>query len=302
MIRPDVLLPSFGQSAPLILALLQITDARALVQIGTGDGTITERLVQWVESVQGRILCIDPAPKEAVIKLVSSSTQANLISERPCLALSQLLSAELYLIDDDPNYFSTLQLLNSAWTSHERFNHSTPFLAVVRGVGWPFGQRDGYSNPEGIPTEFLHTYSWTKGIDLEDTGMVLDGLHFENLALAQHEGGDRNGVLPAIWDFLHDKPDLKLIKVDINLGLGFLYSTKAVWAKKLEEQLIQYRDHPLLPSLEEHRLRLMVEACSLQYKAETRNLLRQNHGFDTQAFCQRMEKTGGHHHGLGVSP
>ena len=129
------------------------------------------------------------------------------------------------LIDGDHNWFTVyheLKLISDRdllWRGGIVFFHD---------VGWPWGRRDMYYQPEMVPPEHRHPWA-QKGVirghgELSDTG----GL-FRDYQKATLEGGTRNGVLTAIEDFLaeHDA-EYDFFRVRGNFGLGIMYRRESL--------------------------------------------------------------------------
>ncbi len=123
------------------------------------------------------------------------------------------------LIDGDHNWYTVYHELETIADRKLLREGGTIFL---HDVGWPYGRRDMYYQPETIPAEFLQPYA-TRGIvqgvsELsEDSG--INAGHFN----AMHEGGPRNGVLTAVEDFLQAHRGYLFLMLTEQNGLGVLY-------------------------------------------------------------------------------
>lgn len=79
-----------------------------------------------------------------------------------------------------------------------------PFpVTLIHNTGWPYAFRDRYRSPASISETERHAYvegglTLSSAIPLEDCGISARSFH------ATHEGGSRNGVVPAIDDFLKE--------------------------------------------------------------------------------------------------
>jgi hypothetical protein len=88
------------------------------------------------------------------------------------------------IIDGDHNWYT---VYNELKTIAERDLIKTEGTIFFHDVCWPYGRRDMYYQPKQIPKEFTHPHAW-------------QGEFFA----AVHEGGERNGVLNALEDFLKE--------------------------------------------------------------------------------------------------
>lgn len=123
------------------------------------------------------------------------------------------------LIDGDHNWYTVYHELRFI---RERNLLRRGGYIFLHDVGWPYGRRDMYYQPESIPVEFRRPFS-EKGVirgqsELSDKGW-LQGLQNN----ATEEGGPRNGVLTAVEDFLAEHPhDYRFCVVRMQYGLGIL--------------------------------------------------------------------------------
>jgi hypothetical protein len=130
------------------------------------------------------------------------------------------------LIDGDHNWYTVYNELN---TIRERALLKPGGTIFFHDVGWPYGRRDMYYQPELIPKNFTHPYR-REGIVRGQSELDNSGKHaaFFN---AEHEGGERNGVLKAIEDFLQEnKGEYKFFYFEEEHGLGVLLKTQSAIA------------------------------------------------------------------------
>lgn len=128
-------------------------------------------------------------------------------------ALARIAPADLVLLDSDPNWYTAyneLMLLERGAREAAR-----PFpLTVIRRVGWPFGRRDAYHDPQAIPDLYRRPTAEKTQSAREISGP----------ATATEDSGAQNGVLSAIEDFLLDTDlSLKFVSLAGFEGVGILY-------------------------------------------------------------------------------
>lgn len=298
--QEELLVPSMTKFDSILIPLLHAVKPKNIMQIGVEKGELTEILLHWVESNGGHLTCVDQFvwKEKKIDEMLSSSNHATWSTNAPLDFLQDAPEADLYIINDDYNYYTVyneLQLAYNACTKAKK-----PFLALVRGTGWPFSRRDAYHNPDLIPEKYRHPHTWSKGLSPDRSDVVEGAITVNTLAFANQEGGDNNGVLIAIWDFLKDKKEL----IDSTFilaycGLHILFSHNTEWAKTIRE-LLKPETVNLILALEENRIKLLLTLGDYQYYNEQHELHRQNLEFDAEAFCQKIESGEGKRNGLGL--
>jgi len=123
------------------------------------------------------------------------------------------------LIDGDHNWYT---VFNEVRLIRQRGLLRLGGMIFFHDVGWPYGRRDAYYQPNTIPPEYRLEYE-RKGIirgrsRLADHGGMNSGIYH-----AVREGGPRNGVLTAIEDYhTENLSDYRFCRVRLQHGLGIL--------------------------------------------------------------------------------
>jgi hypothetical protein len=93
----------------------------------------------------------------------------------------------------------------------------------LHDVEWPYARRDMYYDPEAIPERWRRRWD-RRGMRWGESSLCEPGMGVNpHLANALEEGGERNGVLTAIEDFIAASDlDLELRIVSGEAGLGIL--------------------------------------------------------------------------------
>lgn len=259
----DLLLHSMAEFACIILPSLEIAGAKRIVEVGSEYGTMTERLIEFTRKRNGELISIDPTPSPHADELFQQSNHSRLIKD---LSLNVLggLEAGAYLIDGDHNYYTVYNELTLSWEKSRKDGRH--YLAFFHDVGWPWGKRDLYYDPERIPEEYRQPYAWDKGVTLDNPGVIDGGFRGEGAwAVALREGGPRNGVLTAIDDFVTGKTEHFLwAHIPAVFGLGILYDRTALWVTTLTQFLFPYHESPLLARLERNRLECYLKVIEWQ--------------------------------------
>jgi hypothetical protein len=179
-------------------------------------------------------------------------------------AIPTLDPQDAWFVDGDHNWYTVYHELAAIYEVHRAAG--SPLLVFLHDAGWPWGRRDLYYAPERIPVEFRHPHSWELGVTLGSRSAVPGGFRgCGAFAVAQQEGGPRNGVLTAIEDFLAAHPDeLYWVFVPGVFGLAVLFSRDHPAAQGLANLLAPLHEHALLKTLETNRLANYLKVIELQ--------------------------------------
>jgi hypothetical protein len=204
----------------VIAPLIEVLEPRVMVEIGSGDGRLTRRVLEASGSREAVLHAVDPAMRLDPDLVTQAGDALVLHPERAIAALSEIGAVDLALLDGDPNYHAVYSSLEMLVRAAERAERPAP-LIIVHNVHWPFGRRDGYYDPASIPPGQLHEHS--------DLGLVPgrrdaqpDGLRLTPFC-AVKDFLPRSGVLTAIDDMISDG-DLKWTFLEIPgfHGVGLL--------------------------------------------------------------------------------
>jgi hypothetical protein len=135
----------------------------------------------------------------------------------------------------------------------ERAEGGTLPLLLFHDVCWPHGRRDDYFAADRIPEDFRHpVVGPDSGIVPGDPGVHPGGLPYP--FSAAHEGGERNGVLTALEDFVAGRERVRLAVVPAFFGFGVVWSLAASWADDVARILDPFDRNPVLERLEANRV------------------------------------------------
>ena len=198
---------------PLLSALAPAT----IVEVGAGAGSHTQLLVRWAEERGAVLHVVDPGPAFDVEQMKRDHPDAFVMHRAPSLnALPAITNPGAVLVDGDHNWYTVfheLQLLDQ--------NCKQWPVTLHHDVGWPYGRRDMYYEPNTIPVDYRQPFR-RSGIVYGQSALAADGVNNE-LLNARHEGGRRNGVLTAIEDFIDStQRDLELFAAPGPEGLALL--------------------------------------------------------------------------------
>ena len=207
----------------IIEPLLRLRRPAAIVEIGADQGATTRRLLDFCGRAGAVLHSIDPAPKfDAAAWRQQFGARFVLHQTTSFHALPLIDRFDVVLIDGDHNWYTVFHELKLIERRSAEVGQPFP-LVLFHDIGWPYGRRDLYYNPEQIPPEYRHPYA-RQGIlpgvsELQEN----QGIN-PHLCNARHEGGPRNGVLTAIEDYSKEAgQSLKFINLPGYHGLGLLF-------------------------------------------------------------------------------
>jgi Methyltransferase domain len=247
---PDRWGVSLAQMSELLIPLLDAVGASSVAEIGAFAGDLTRVLVDWAGPAQARVLAIDPSPQPGLIRLAQDSPGLELVRQTSLEALPQMPLTDVVIIDGDHNYFTVSEELRLIAARAE----GAPLpLLLFHDVCWPHGRRDDYFDVMQIPAESRHEVAGEyAGIAPGDSGLSPGGLPYPRSS--RHEGGERNGVLTAVEDFVAGQTDVRLAVIPAFFGFGVLWSHSADCADEVARIVDPWDRHPILERLEANRV------------------------------------------------
>jgi hypothetical protein len=241
---------SMAHMSEIILACLDAAVARSVAEVGAYAGDLTRVLADWATGTGARVLAIDPAPQEGLVALADEHPEVSLVRETSLEALPRIPLPDAIVIDGDHNYFTVRRELELIG---ERAPGAELPLLLFHDVCWPHGRRDDYFDVEQIPAPARHPVAGgAGGIFPGHPGLRPDGLPYPHSAA--HEGGERNGVLTAVEDFVADRDGVRLAVVPAFFGFGAAWHTDKPWSQEITRIVDPFDRNPLLERLEANRV------------------------------------------------
>lgn len=251
--EPAPLLHSLHEFAALITACLDVVAPQTVLEVGSETGALARDLCDWAARNDARVTIIEPAPSQLDREL-ATRPQLRLIERKSPQALADVGPVDVAILDGDHNYWVVSHELR------ELYGSGRGPLVFVHDIGWPCARRDQYYDPQDIPAEHRHEYSYDGGVVPGEEGMTEDGFRGEGaFAYAVREGGPGNGVLTAVEDVLAEREDLELLRIPCIFGLGVVLPRDAPWAAAVREVVGPLRDSDLLRRMEANRLALYLQ-------------------------------------------
>jgi cephalosporin hydroxylase len=207
----------------VIAPILEAAGARRVVEIGAFQGETTVKLLHLL-GPDAEVHVIDPVPRfdhfEQERRFPGRYRFHGDISHN---VLPTLPPMDAALIDGDHNWYTVYNELKMLAATAREADRSLPVL-FLHDVGWPYGRRDLYYAPERIPEEFRQPHA-QRGMapgrrDLCPSGGLNAGFHN-----ALREGGQRNGVMTALEDFVAEYDgQLRVVLLPVHFGLAIAAS------------------------------------------------------------------------------
>jgi cephalosporin hydroxylase len=204
-----------------IRPVLEAVRARRVIEIGALRGETTTLMLECL-GADAELHVIDPVPEFDPAEHERAFPGRYIfhrdISHR---VLPHLPPADVALIDGDHNWYTVYHELKMLSATARDTGRPLPIL-VMHDVGWPYGRRDLYYAPERIPEEFRQRYA-QRGIHPDRTEVLKGGGLNPTMNNARSEGGERNGVMTALDDFMaeYDRP-LRRVVLPIYFGLAIV--------------------------------------------------------------------------------
>ena len=191
--------------ATAVEPLLEAVDARTIVEVGVLQGGTTAKAIAYAERKDGIVHGIDPAPRPGAVELAERHDRFVLHQDLSLNVLSEIDDVDAALIDGDHNWYTVINELRMLAAKSEAQGREFP-LTLLHDVGWPYGRRDQYCDPEAIPDEYRHPIEdggmWPSDDELhDDSGVNVGSNH------AVVTGTPRNGVLTAVEDFVSESDE-----------------------------------------------------------------------------------------------
>ena len=259
----NLLIHSMAEFSSLTIPILSAVGAKAIAEIGLEHGGNTGLLIDYAQSVGGRVHSLD-SDMNAIVKARQSwGDQATFVHSRSLDGIPQIAGIDAWFIDGDHNWYTVINELR-AIRKRSRQDRK-PMLAFLHDVCWPCARRDCYYDPSSIPEAFTHPHDWEAGVVMDDPSLQPWGFRGNGVfAWAEAEGGARNGVLTAVEDFIDEEGgafDFHCVRAVF--GLGILVAHNHPFRNDIADKLEPFADNDMIIALEENRLRNYLEVLRL---------------------------------------
>jgi hypothetical protein len=263
--KRQLLIHSLSELKSIYLPILEIIKPKRIGEIGIEFAGNTKVLIDLLGVNKGELFSIEPKPNKQVEALFNEFKFAHLYNGKSLDVIDKLPTMCSWFIDGDHNWYTVFNELKEIHRKEcsDGSEHSVIFL---HDIGFPWAFRDLYYNPEDIPEKYLQAHCWESGVLHNDTIKKNGGFRgMGSFAISLKAGGDKNGVLCAVKDFLalHSK-EYMFYNIPAVFGLGILVPKSHKYHSEINNIVSIYADNPLLKKLEENRLNNYLRVIELQ--------------------------------------
>ncbi len=206
---------------PVIAPLIAVSGAQRVVEVGALRGETTIRMLDDL-GPQSELHVIDPVPAFDPGEHEQKFPGRYIFHRDLSLnVLGDLGAFDVALLDGDHNWYTVYNEMRLLAAGARAADRPMP-LTILHDIGWPYGRRDLYYEPDNIPADMRQEFDY-KGMRPGQSELLRRGGMNHTLANALTEGGPRNGVRTGMDDFIaeHDRP-LRTVIIPIYFGLGIV--------------------------------------------------------------------------------
>lgn len=228
----------------LTIPLIRETNKKSILEIGSSYGNSIRPILELGDI---SVAIIDPCVDADLLAAFGKR-----ITLHKGLSLDILPhleeSFDCIFIDGDHNWYT---VFNELKLIEERNLLKPGGIIFLHDIGWPYGRRDLYYQPEAIPAEYRNQHT-KQGIQKGRSLLVKEGGFNAGHYNALEESGPRNGVLTAVEDYLKQSRQQYHFVQDLReFGLGILLkkSKQNNWRRANELRFKIFRQSSVDPQL-----------------------------------------------------
>jgi len=254
----------------LTMPLLNAQKPKVIVEIGSQSGFNTKFLYQFCSGNNAILHTIDPEPKFEVSDIQKRNDKVLFMYKDLSLNILPLIhNIDVVLIDGDHNWYTMYHELKILANQAKQDRRPLP-MVLFHDASWPYARRDLYYNPATIPVKFRHEYA-KKGLIPDEKGTSDFGYN-KHIYNALFEGGEKNGVLTAVEDFISESNEnIYLRVIPAFHGYGVLISESRLEVcpelqRTFSRLLLSETLLPIIESLEKDRLKMLFKLAQKEAK------------------------------------
>jgi cephalosporin hydroxylase/glycosyltransferase involved in cell wall biosynthesis len=258
----------------VVAPLLEAAEATKVVEIGALRGEQTQLLLDQLGD-HAELHIIDPVPEfdpDELRQRFGHRYHFHRALSRD--VLGEIPPMDAALVDGDHNWYTVITELRLLAQVAEANGAPLPVL-VLHDVGWPYGRRDLYYDPTNIPPEHLRPWD-TRGMRPGQSRLLARGGLNPTMANALDEGGEHNGVMTALEDFVAEHPRaIRLVVLPIYFGLAIAVEEDRVARQPALGALLDRLESPegkqmLLELAEDMRIEAMLFQHRIYFDHQSR--------------------------------
>ncbi len=222
----------------LLEPLIEALGPDRILEIGSDQGTTTRALLEYADPHHAVLHAIDPSPNFDPGQLAREYPASFVFHEALSLeVLPDLERFDFVLIDGDHNWHTVLNELRLLERRALAEGEPPPVVAL-HDVGWPYGRRDLYYDPDNIPDDKRRPFA-RRAIHPDSDELVDEGIN-EHLANATLPAARHSGVRGAIDDFVEEsEQSWRLFEVPGQHGLGVLAVAEVLAERAAAAELLE---------------------------------------------------------------
>jgi O-antigen biosynthesis protein len=256
--------------ATILQPVLDAVEAKVVLEIGAAQGRGTEQLARWAAEHAAVVHSVDPRfdfPEDEWRE--RHAPHLELHRDLSVDVVGEIAGVDVALIDGDHNWYTVRSELRLLAAAADREGADGP-VCLLHDVGWPYGRRDLYYDPDTVPSEHRQPYA-RRGLVPKTAELVDDGFN-EHLNNALVEGGNANGVLTAVEDFVGERKGWSHLALPGLHGVGLVWPDAVPERKPALAELLEHLNSPAFLSawaaeIELHRLHAIVELTRQRRRA-----------------------------------
>ena len=223
--------------------LIDSLQPETLLKIGSDQGGTTRALLEYAQAHGAKLHAIDPKPHFDVGELRRMYPDA----------LDFQIGLSLEILPDSspsssPSSTATTTGTRSStscgcWSARRSTPRRSRPVVALHDIGWPYGRRDLYYDPENIPADKRRPFA-RRAIHPDHDELVEEGIN-GHLANAEQPAAEHSGVLGAIEDFIAES-DLEWTLFEIlgEHGLGVLAPAEVLEERGKTAELLESTGEP----------------------------------------------------------
>ena len=135
--------------------LIGAAQPRTMLEVGLYFGETTALLLEYAQRHDAVVHGIDTVIKPEVDDLAERYGNRLVLHRGTSLEeLPRVGAVDVAILDGDHNYYTVLQELRLLGEAAATAGHDFP-LTFLHDIGWPFGRRDQYHDPDSIPRSIV---------------------------------------------------------------------------------------------------------------------------------------------------
>ena len=254
----DLLLHSMSNFTHQISKVLDVLQPKSLCEVGIEGGLFTNYLLEYAQKNGAKYIGIEPHIDVHLKDLITGKKQQ--VVEDLSLNVLKNVDADVIFLDGDHNYYTLYYELKQI------FSENRTSFVFLHDISWPWRNRDLYYDVDTIPSEYVHPYESERGLKLGEKKTVPYGFRsLGHYSFAKEERGEKNGLLPAIEDFIASETERTFAYYELFaiFGLGLLFEPSRLTREqnaylKFVKKSFDFLN-PLIINMEANRLELLYE-------------------------------------------